>query len=454
MNMTRKNISSILKKIFSVSNDYSNVYKQKVIYILGIKVSFKIVNNKSKKETTQKFNKLQQKYKTLEKFLKKKKVINITFMVSLASMFPAKPFLDYLLSKPSRYKVKILIVPDFRFGIENTYKLQNECYNELVQKYGSEIIMKVPVDEKDDNINISEFTDILFCSLPYDVSHKKYNLEELAKRNIILAMVNYCIYLFPEFTKSSFGHERLGYFRYIFYETPNLLKDYKKHSIIKGKNGILSGECKMDNYINKEKNKNEPKTIIIAPHHSVAGGYNDILNLSNFYQYSDFFLELPKMYPDINWIFRPHPALFPLLEKESFWGKKRVEEYQAKLKEYKNVKYSTEGDYFNDFTKSDGMIQDCASFLFEYFYTGKPQCYMLKRNVDNKAKFGKFGFKLLQHCYCAYSKEDILNYINNVVIKGSDEKKEKRLKFTQKNVMLNYPRVSEFIFNYFEKIFQ
>ena len=33
------------------------------------------------------------------------------------------------------------------------------------------------------------------------------------------------------------------------------------------------------------------------------------------------------MYPEINFIFRPHPALFMLLSKEEFWGKKKVENY-------------------------------------------------------------------------------------------------------------------------------
>ncbi len=398
----------IFKKIFSVKNEYQDGIKHKIIYFLGIKFSFK-VNYK------QKFLKLQKDFVQTEKSLKGKDSINIAFLVSLSSMFPARPLLDYLLSKPTRYKVKIIIVPDFRFGIENTYKLQDECYNELSESYDKDIIIKVPVDENEDDIDISEIADILFFPFPYDVSHEKYKLENLVQKNILLAMINYGVSILPDFAKVSFSHPRLCYFKYLFYETSSILKEYKKYSIVNGKNAVLSGYCKMDKYQNSL-DKKERKTVILAPHHSVAGGFNDVLSLSNFYQYSDFFLELPELYPNIDWIFRPHPALFPLLERDTFWGKEKVDGYINKMKSYPNVRYSHGGNYFDDFALSDGIIQDCESFLFEYFYTGKPQCYMLKEGINIKQKFGTMGSNLLKHCYCAFSKEDICNYIDKVIL--------------------------------------
>lgn len=438
--------SKVLQKLFSIKNKYSNGVKHKVICILGIKLSFKHNNKKM-------FLALQKDFAKTEKALKKKDSINIAFLVSLSSMFPAQPFLEYLLSKPSRYKVKIIIVPDFRFGIENTYKLKDECYSELSEKYGKDIIIKAPVDEKEDDIDVSKIADILFFPFPYDVSHEKYKLENLVKENILLAMINYGVYILPDFAKESFQHSRLCYFKYLFYETQSIFKEYKKYSIVNGKNSVLSGYCKMDKYENTS-DKKERKTVILAPHHSVAGGFNDVLSLSNFYKYADFFLELPERYPNIDWIFRPHPALFPLLERETFWGKEKVESYINKMNSYPNVKYSHGGNYFDDFSSSDGIIQDCESFLFEYFYTGKPQCYMLKEGINIKQKFGKMGSKLLKHCYCAYSQEDILNYIDKVILNEEDNKKNARIDFAKKEVMINYPNVTEFIFNYFEHIFK
>lgn len=436
---------TLLQKIFSIKNNYSNNVKHKTICILGLKISIRYKQKVN-------FFKLHKNFVDLEKQFKCKKVINIVFMVSLASMFPAKPFLDYLLSKSSRYNVKILIVPDFRFGIEKTRKFQDECYNEFSKQYSKDIIIQSPIDECLDDIDMSKICDILFCSLPYDVSHKKYNLENLIKENILLAMINYGVYILPKFAKVSLSHKRLGYFKYLFYETPYTFNMFKKYSIVKGINGILSGYCKMDGYKECPSIKNH-KTIIIAPHHSVSGGYNDILSLSNFCKYADFFLKLPQMYPNIDWIFRPHPALFPLLEQDRFWGKGKVDSYINKMKQYSNVRYSVEGCYFEDFKESDGIIQDCESFLFEYFYTGKPQCYMLKNNINNKKKFGEFGSKLLGYCYTAYSEQDILNFINTVILQEQDIKKDARVNFARKEVMINYPNVSEFIFNYFEKIY-
>ena len=192
---------------------------------------------------------------------------------------------------------------------------------------------------------------------------------------------------------------------------------------------------------------------MIAPHHSVEGGFNDILSLSNFYKYAEFFLDLPKLYPNINFIFRPHPALFLCLEKEEFWGSEKVKKYIDAMKNMKNVKYSEGGNYLNDFAESDALIQDCGSFLVDYFYTKKPQCYMLKNTKQIDETFSTFGKCCLDNVYRAFEKKDIINFINNVVINENDFMKEKRENFAQSKVMLNYPNVAHVIGNYFNQIF-
>ena len=148
------------------------------------------------------------------------------------------------------------------------------------------------------------------------------------------------------------------------------------------------------------------------------------------------------MYPDIDFVFRPHPVLFKILRRKKHWGNKRVDEYLGKMISLKNVTYSTSGDYLDIFAQSDGIIQDCGSYLVEYFYTKKPCCYMLKSPSDIENKFSELGKQCLDNCYIAYNQEDILDFLNNVIVKGIDPKKREREQFAEEQVMINYPHAS------------
>ena len=47
--------------------------------------------------------------------------------------------------------------------------------------------------------------------------------------------------------------------------------------------------------------------------------------------------------------------------------------------------------------------------------------------------------------YIAFNKEEIFNFIEEVVIKGNDSLKDKRLHFANNHLKLNYPDVSKVI---------
>ena len=65
----------------------------------------------------------------------------------------------------------------------------------------------------------------------------------------------------------------------------------------------------MDNLAKQPIRKRERKTIIIAPHHTIEAKFRNSIGLSNFLEYAELFQELPKKYPQIDFIFRPHPLL-------------------------------------------------------------------------------------------------------------------------------------------------
>ena len=104
--------------------------------------------------------------------------------------------------------------------------------------------------------------------------------------------------------------------------------------------------------------------------------------------------------------------------------------------------WSDGGDYFREFAESDACIQDCGSYLVEYFYTGKPCCYMLKSPADVNAKFAPLGKECLANCYIAYDTAAIERFVADVVVGGKDPKREARAAFA-KRIMVNYPRAAE-----------
>lgn len=71
----------------------------------------------------------------------------------------------------------------------------------------------------------------------------------------------------------------------------------------------------MDKLASIEYKNKTRKQILLCPHHTIN---TKELDLSNFLTYSDLFLELPQLYPDVDFIFRPHPLLKYNLTK--YWG--------------------------------------------------------------------------------------------------------------------------------------
>ncbi|MBR3604654.1 MAG: hypothetical protein IKL52_01340 [Candidatus Gastranaerophilales bacterium] len=168
---------------FSLFKKYtaSNL-KHEIVEICGIKLKFK--NKKF-------YKKIIENYKNIEnKLIEKAKTqkINVTFMVHMASMFPAKPFAKYLLNQEN-YNVKILITPEYRFGKDNAKKYIDECFEQYKNEFGEENIIVSPIEAQDDNIDLKSFTDILFPAVPYDVTHEKYNLNNIASLGISLQLL-------------------------------------------------------------------------------------------------------------------------------------------------------------------------------------------------------------------------------------------------------------------------
>ena len=169
------------------------------------------------------------------------------------------------------------------------------------------------------------------------------------------------------------------------------------------------------------------KRIIWAPHYSI--GTKDLTAQSNFLWMSDFMMDVAREYSDqVQFAFKPHPRLYTELCKHPDWGEERTAAYYSAWSEMDNTQLETTG-FIDLFMTSHAMIHDSGSFAVEYHFTGNPVMYVatnFKEQVQEKGIFGQLAMKL--H-YEGKDRQDIVAFIEDVVLGGKDAMKADRERF-------------------------
>ena len=370
--------------------------------------------------------------------------IKCLFFVTSPSLFPAKPLFDAMMHDEA-FDPCIIVIPDLRWYRSSPEKEMERCLNELKAVSPHDRVLAACRDAKGEWQSPANGADIVCYPLPYDdIYAPQYAPRNAIKSGFLPISVNYG-YFRSIYDRSLMGLNHYAWMWKAFFECEETMDEYRKYSIMDG-NADLTGYIKMDSLAKNsvfsgDHSKPCRKRVLVALHHSVEGGTNKTLALANFVRYSDFFAGLPEKYPSIDFTFRPHPFLFKVMAQPAQWGATKTREYIANLKAKPNVTWSDGGDYFREFSVSDACIQDCGSYLVEYFYTKKPCCYMLKSSDDINTKFSPLGRQCLDNCYLAYDTSAIDNFLLDVVLAGNDPKKANRERFADK-VMLNFPNAA------------
>ena len=97
------------------------------------------------------------------------------------------------------------------------------------------------------------------------------------------------------------------------------------------------------------------------------------------------------------------------------------------------------------------MIHDCGSFSAEYLFTNHPCCFLLKDDATTLKNSNEFHRACIDNHYKAYDKDDIIKFIEDVIIKKQDLMKKKRKVFFNKFIKNNYPNTSRKIIKYIKK---
>lgn len=203
------------------------------------------------------------------------------------------------------------------------------------------------------------------------------------------------------------------------------------------KNVYITGSPKLDYLIDKTYVPTDPwrcskekKRVIWAPHHTLEE-VEPYYQLCAFLDLSDYMLEIAQEYQEeVQFAFKPHPMLRPRLYK--MWGKQRTDEYYARWSSGINTQLE-EGEFINLFLTSDAMIMDSLSFIAEYTIIDKPAFF----TYGEKTRFSlnRFGRAIINVLYRNKTQgtlfKDIRNFLDEVVLSGKDEKKERRRRFIE-----------------------
>ena len=389
--------------------------------------------------------------KRIRKKIHNGKKIKIGFFVVFDSVFPGKIIFEKLLNS-KKYEVSIIVIPDTSRGKNNEIFQLNKTFNYFSKKYKNNLVMSLDCTSGK-YIDFASEYDIVCMANPYDaMTHKYYTIEYISKFCLIF-YISYYYFGKLNYDLKFLRNKSLDKLWKVFVENINSRELFEKHTNLGKRNIIISGYPKMDEFFNYERienNEKNQKIIIISPHHTVRR-IRGHLNLSNFLRLSDFYLKLPFMFPDIKFIFRPHPLLFVVLSRPELWGEIKVNEYISKINCIPNMIYQDGGEYFESFAKSSALIHDCGSFMAEYLYTSHPQCFVLENKEEIDREFLPFGKEILKKVYTAFTEKDIIDFINDVVINGNDFMKKQRMEFANLHIKNFYPNSSDFIIDFFER---
>jgi hypothetical protein len=93
------------------------------------------------------------------------------------------------------------------------------------------------------------------------------------------------------------------------------------------------------------------------------------------------------------------------------------------------------GGFIDLFMTSDAMIHDSASFSVEYHYSGNPVLYIAENFEQQVAEKGELGKLALRQHYVGKCEEDIIHFIEEVVLNGNDSMKASRRGFYEQYLL-------------------
>lgn len=363
----------------------------------------------------------------------KKEPLNVVFIVNDASEWKYDS-LYRLMTTDMDFNPVILVCP---LITHYSTKQAQEIYQRTIDTFSNRGYNVIKASESVTSIGLdveSLSPDIIFySSLWTQYMHPKYSHSYLRKYLKCYIDYGYCS-IADEWGYSSAFHGLM--WRY-FTECEDMKELALKAQPRELVNAVVTGYPIYDEYekaigdTSDWKNSDSKyKRVIWAPHHTIEG-HDGLLQFSTFLENAEPMLEYAQSQKRIQFAFKPHPLLLQALYDHPQWGTERADAYYQKWADGDNTSLVT-GAYIDLFKSSDAMIHDCGSFIVEYLYSKKPVMYL---GCNREEQSNIVGIKAYQCHYHGNDINDIIRFIEKVVLNEQDEMKTIREQF-YKDVLL------------------
>lgn len=381
--------------------------------------------------------KVKQNQKQALKQIRKKEKIRVAFFLIEAAVWKLDNVFK-LMIEDEKFDPILVICPYTVYGHEVMIETMDRA-EKFIKEKGYNYIRTFNSDN-DSWLDVKKELkpDIVFFTNPHNLTRKEYLI--LNYLDILTCYVPYG-FMLANIQQLQFNQLFHNLLWKSFYETTIHKSMAEKYAVNKGRNVIVTGYPMCDVFIAKNYNTTDVwkikdrsvKRIIWAPHHTIEIDDKELAYSSFLHDFHFVYELLDRFAGRIQIAFKPHPILKSKLYKHSLWGKEKTDEYYELWSSHENGQLE-EGDYVDLFLTSDAMILDSISFIAEYYYTGKPSLFTV-RDITIINKFNEFGKLAYDQLYKANDHEEILSFIENVVIKGNDTKYLVRNNFVKKYLL-------------------
>lgn len=364
--------------------------------------------------------------------LQNKEVWEVAFMLTIPGMWKADYLFRFMQNNP-RFHPYVVIYPysEYKgFSREEIHKTL-ERTRQFVADKGFEYF--IPYDSKRHrwlDIKKVKNPDIVIFSTPYRDCQPRYFIHHFSDR--LTAYIHYGLNTLKLY-RENYWHLTINLMGLYFLETPLHLDLAKRYMRNQAENAVVTGYPGIEVFLDKHyqpkdvwKRQDRPKKRVIwAPHHTIEKGFS----MSTMLIYCDYMLELAERYADsIQFTFKPHQLL--KFKLQQLWGEEKTDAYYQRWATMENTQLE-ESSYVDLFLTSDAMIHDCGSFTSEYLCTGKPVMYLLQREQLREV-FTPFGEMAFDAHYHGRNRDDIEQFLSDVVLAGNDPKRAQREDFFQR----------------------
>ena len=371
--------------------------------------------------------KAQKNYKKIIKRIQNKKdKIKVLFLVSENSKWKAQSLYD-LMAQSEKFEPVIALseLEIVHRGNDSTRDELNKNYKFFKNK-GMNVV-KIYDNHKFIDLKILK-PDVVFYEQPWGLD-KKFMPKKVAK----YALLCYIPYYVNSYTVHEIDYDK-PFHKYMFRHyvlNKQWENEYKK--LAKRDNIYGLGNTILDNFYLNNDNKSTNNYVIYAPHYSFTHDLNkNPVNYGTFLENGYEILEYAKSHPELNWVFKPHPTLKFALSK--------IGESEEKINDYWNEWRKIgivceDSSYIDLFLDSKALITDSASFLTEYFCTGKPLIHLI--SDDCKVVPNIIARKNFKTFYQVHNLDEMYETFDKVLIQNIDDKKEERLRVLEETGLLN-----------------